>query len=51
MGRRRSIGALGDDMKYLINQDRFQEALRKKWQYAIMSKMDYYQIINPQCWP
>ena len=40
---------LGDVIKYVTIKDKLLQALRMKWQYAKMSKLEYYIAnINPQ---
>ena len=51
MGSISFIGALkGCYLVYVTIEDRLLEALRMKWQYAKMSKIEYYiENIMPQC--
>ena len=52
MGNKKSIGSLGDGVKYVISENKLLEARRMKWEDAKMSKLYYYIAnINHQCWP
>ena len=45
------LGLSGNDMQYVMIEERLMESLRNKWEDAKRTKLEYYITnINPECW-